>query len=195
MKNKLILLNFIIVILFLILLGSFYYIYLSRQKGNQEIIQTKEYKRIERSSNKTKELKVKLLFSAEDMPYLKAEEHTIKTGDSIDEQCFDTILELIKGPKSNDLLPTIPEGTHLKALFISENGEAFVDFSNELISNSINGSEEELLTIYSIVNTLILNFPMIKKVQILVDNKERETLNGHIYIGIPLKYNAKLMVP
>jgi len=150
---------------------------------------------MERSSPKTKELKVKLLFSAEDMPYLKAEEHLIKTGDSIDEQCFDTILELIKGPKSSNLLPTIPEGTHLKALFLSEDGEAFVDFSNELVSNSINGSEEELLTIYSIVNTLILNFPMIKKVQILVENKERETLNGHVYIGIPLKYNAKLMVP
>ena len=53
-------------------------------------------------------------------------------------------------------------------------------------SNHPGGSTAELQTIYSVVNTLTLNFPGIKKVQLLIDGSVHDTLAGHIVISIPL---------
>jgi hypothetical protein len=42
------------------------------------------------------------------------------------------------------------------------------------------------LTVYSIVNSLTANFPAVKRVQILVEDKPVSTLSGHIDLSRPL---------
>lgn len=148
-----------------------------------------------RVAEKNTALKAKLLFSSDDQAYLIPEERKILTGTKLDDQCVDVVVELIKGPSNEHLISTLPKETKLKSLFITPEGNAYVDFSNELAANHIGGTEEEMLTIYSITNTILINFPSIKKVQILIDNKQRDTLNGHLYIGIPLTFNHKIMLP
>jgi hypothetical protein len=66
-------------------------------------------------------------------------------------------------------------------------GIASVNFSKELSLNHPGGSAAELNTVYSIVNTLTFNFPVINQVQILIDGKKMKTLKGHIDISSPLK--------
>ena len=51
------------------------------------------------------------------------------------------------------------------------------------LRNQPSGSSEELAAVYSVVNTLAYNFKPIKKVFILVEGGERETLGGHVNLG------------
>lgn len=127
---------------------------------------------------------INLYFSNEDGLALKAEKREIAKGDLIKEikQGIDS---LIKGPKRN-LTPTIPDGTRLLGVDVKD-GIAFLNFSKEISDKHPGGSAAEIQTVYSIVNTVALNFPEIKKVQILIEGKKAKTIAGHIDISFPLK--------
>ena len=87
--------------------------------------------------------------------------------------------ELIKGPKSSDLYPTLPSNVKVNSVVIS--GEtAIVDLSKEIITNFEeipHSSTTETLAIYSIVNTLT-EFEEIKKVKITIEGKESGEIEG-----------------
>ncbi|MGE0451648.1 MAG: GerMN domain-containing protein [Vicinamibacterales bacterium] len=80
----------------------------------------------------------------------------------------------------------VPSGTSLRALYVTDQGTAFVDLSREVASAHPGGSLNELLTIYTIVQALTSNIPAVTSVQLLVDGKEVETLAGHVDIRGPL---------
>ncbi len=124
---------------------------------------------------------VTLFFVSEDDNLLHPEERKIPVGASAAEEAAGAVRELIKG-SNGSLLSALPPGTRLRRLFITKEGIAYVDFSKEIASQP-SGSEEELTTVYSVVNTLAYNFKPIKKVFILVDGAERETLGGHVNLG------------
>ena len=77
----------------------------------------------------------------------------------------------------------------MRALFITDKGEAFVDLSREVASAHPGGSINELLTVYTFVNALTGNLPAITSVQLLVDGKEVDTLAGHVDLRRPLVKN------
>ncbi len=54
------------------------------------------------------------------------------------------------------------------------------------MENHSGGSSGEIHTIYSLVNTIALNFPRIKEVQLLIEGRRRKTLAGHVEIDYPL---------
>jgi len=126
---------------------------------------------------------ITLYFSDEKGLMLKAEKGEITRGELVRE-IKDTLEALIQGPKGN-LTITIPGGTRLLKVELKD-GVAYVDFSKALSKNHPGGSSAELQTIYSIVNTVTLNFPEIKKVQILIEGKKARTLAGHIDITFPI---------
>jgi hypothetical protein len=49
------------------------------------------------------------------------------------------------------------------------------------------------MTVYSIVNSLALNFPRIKRVQIFIDGKPIETITGHLSLRQPVSAKADLI--
>jgi spore germination protein GerM len=124
---------------------------------------------------------VTLFFASEDDSLLHPEERKIPAGTSAAEEAAEVVRELIKGP-SEGLLQALPSGTSLRRLFITKEGTAYVDFSREIASRP-SGSSEELAAVYSVVNTLAFNFKPIKKVFILVEGAERETLGGHVNLS------------
>lgn len=83
----------------------------------------------------------------------------------------------------------IPRGTTVRGVFVSEEGVAFVDLSAEAAASHPGGSTAEALTIYSIVNAVIVSLPDVRAVQILVDGREVETLAGHVDLRHPLPKN------
>jgi len=99
---------------------------------------------------------------------------------------------LIRGPR-NALLRTIPEGTTLRAFHLLENGTAYVDLSAAAKENHPGGARSELMTIYSLVNSLILNMPDVAAVKILIDGHEATTLAGHIDLRYPFTANMLLI--
>jgi len=71
-------------------------------------------------------------------------------------------------------------------VFVTERGDAFVDFSADITAGHPGGSLEETLTVYTVVDVLAVNLPAITHVQILVDGKEVDTLAGHVDLRQPL---------
>jgi germination protein M len=115
---------------------------------------------------------------------------------SLDQQADQLLQKLIQGPaESEGLLPTVPEGTALQRLYLAEDGTAFVAFNRALMERHEGGVSGELMTIYSIVDTLCVNFPSIRRVQILVEGADPETLAGHIDITQPLEIDEELFAP
>lgn len=85
---------------------------------------------------------------------------------------------LIEGPLSN-LAPSIPDGTQLLDISIL-NGVCTVDFSQAFVDNHISGSSNDLMTVYSIVNTLT-EFDSIDKVQFLIEGKTGATFGNFVF--------------
>ena len=79
----------------------------------------------------------------------------------------------------------IPQGVSLRELFITSQGAAYLDLSRELVANHPGGSSAEELTVFSLSQTLIANFPAIKTVRILVEGREIQPLAGHLDLTIP----------
>ena len=99
---------------------------------------------------------VHLYFMDKNNQFLIAEERALsQTGGPI--RFGQAIVEaLIEGP-GQKLAPTIPQNTRLRALFISEEGTCYVDLSVDIQENHPGGVATELLTVYSIVNSLTSN--------------------------------------
>jgi hypothetical protein len=70
----------------------------------------------------------------------------------------------------------------------------FVDLDATVRTKHRGGSMQELLTVYSIVNTVIVNLPMVSAVQILIDGREADTLAGHVDLRRPLRKNESLII-
>ncbi|HET9371735.1 MAG TPA: GerMN domain-containing protein [Vicinamibacterales bacterium] len=81
---------------------------------------------------------------------------------------------------------TIPAGTTVRSVFLTSKGEAYVDLAGPILTGHSGGSLAESLTVYAIVNALAVNLPDVSAVQILVEGKEVETLNGHLDLRQPL---------
>lgn len=103
------------------------------------------------------------------------------------------LIEAQLEPAPDPLLQAIPDGTRLRSLFISKQGEAYVDLSREITTGHPGGSLDELFTVYAIVNVLTVNLPAVASVQILVDGREVDTLAGHIDLRRPLTKNLGLV--
>ncbi len=108
----------------------------------------------------------------------------------LEESIRQVLTDLIHGPGGR--VGAIPEGTEIMDVKVEE-GIAYVDFSKELVEGHPGGSSAEIQTVYSIVNSIVFNFPEVKKVQILIEGRRRETLAGHIDISLPLKGERRLI--
>jgi spore germination protein GerM len=95
------------------------------------------------------------------------------------------VSELINGPARGNLA-TIPNETRLRSFFLLGDGTAVVDFSRHLRENHPGSCRLEQLTLFSIVNSLILNVSEVDKVKILIDGAEVQTLTGHLSLEYPL---------
>ena len=90
-------------------------------------------------------------------------------------------------------LSVIPDGTVLRAFYVTERGDAFVDLSTEVSSGHTGGTMTELLTVYAIVNAVTSNLPSIERVQILINGREADTLAGHVDLRRPLRADPSLV--
>ena len=135
-----------------------------------------------------RKIKAHLFYVAADGMGLTSTERDVMFGEGPLEQARQIIIAQI-APVVEPTVSAIPVGTTLRALFLSDKGEAFVDLSREIASAHPGGTLQELLTVYTVVNVLTSNMPAVTTVQVLVDGKEVETLAGHVDLRRPLAKN------
>lgn len=133
-----------------------------------------------------------LYFADKDSLFLIAERRVLRHPEGPTNFSRKIVEALINGP-SGGYTRTIPQDTILRAVYITEDGICYVDVSAEIKENHPGGVQSELLTLYSLVNSLILNIPEIKAVKILIDGNESMTLAGHIDVQDPIKANMLLI--
>ncbi len=131
---------------------------------------------------------VHLYFSDSEQSVLTAEQRSLPAGIRSAEAGVRIIQALLEGPKQR-LERTIPMETRLRGFYIMENRTAYVDLSSEIRDRHPGGARTELLTIYSIVNTLTMNLAEIETVKILIEGQETTTLIGHMDLRFPLRAN------
>lgn len=124
-----------------------------------------------------------LYFGDPQSPFLRAEQLVVAR--PADDADFGRLLleALIKGPRQGGSR-TLPDGARLRTFFVS-GSRAYADFESDAFIRHPGGVEAELLTIYAIVNTLVVNVEAIREVQILIGGQNRLTLAGHVELRLP----------
>ncbi len=122
---------------------------------------------------------VTLFFISDDDDSLHKESREIAAGPTDADEAERALAELVKGSEKG-LLSPLPPQTKVRQVFIAKDGLATVDFSRDIVDKFAYGSSSELAAVYAVVDTLVFNFKTIKKVVILVEGSERDTLGGHV---------------
>jgi len=137
-------------------------------------------------------INVRLYFEAPDREGLLPEEREVAFSSDLARQLRIVVEELAKG-STTGLLPTLPAGTRVLEVFVQALGVAYVDLSSEASSGLPGGSRAELLTVYSVVNTVVTNFPAVSRVRIVVDDRPVDSLGGHVDVSRPLPPDMTLV--
>ena len=133
-----------------------------------------------------------LYFADKDNYFLMSEQRVVTHPENPVDSARAIVEALIEGPQKG-LVRTVAAGSQLRAVYITPNGDCYVDLSQAAAKNHPGGCNSELLSIYSVVNSLILNIPEIKRVKMLIEGKEVLTLAGHIDLKLPLEANMLLI--
>lgn len=133
----------------------------------------------------TPRIKARLFYLSDDGLRLVAVEREVPFAEGTLPQAR-RILEAQFAAPAAPLVSAIPNGTRVRAVYLDDKGQAFVDVSREISSAHSGGALEEILTVYSIVNVLTTNLAAVRAVQILVDGHEVDTLAGHVDLRRPL---------
>ncbi len=138
-------------------------------------------------STEQKKVKAILYFADSTGQNLVAEERevSVKSAETV---AFAILQELIGGPATKQLVGTIPSGTKILSADV-KNGVCYVDFSPAFVEKHVGGSTGEILTVYSVVNTLTA-LEGIDKVQFLINGKTREIF-GNLLFSEPFVSNIR----
>ena len=110
------------------------------------------------------------------------------------DQVKQIVTDLLSDPSTDRARRAVPAGTRLRQVYVLDEGVAWLDFSSDLTDNLPGGSMSELLTVYAIVDSVVANVPNVRRVGILIEGHQVETLNGHLSLKQPLKPNYGLVL-
>lgn len=165
-------------------------LYLTRP-GRRALTPTAAVARTEAPAPPGRKIKARLFYLSEDGTSLTGVERDVPFAEGPD-QAREIVIAQI-APVKEPLVSAVPAGTSLRALFITERGEAYVDLSHDISTGHTGGTLDELLTVYTIVDALTANLPAVQSVQILVDGKQVATLAGHVDLRHPLAKDLALV--
>ncbi len=181
--------SFIYIGIFIVLILSLLYFFLgSPRLKKRNLIKTEKI--IEKKEEK---IEYSFFFPANDGDYLLLVKKKVIKKEDLIKQVREVVLELFKGPSENSekLYNPFSKKLKLNELYVVNNGIVVIDVNDAIHDKLLGGSDDELLTIYSIVNTLSYNFPFIRATQIIINGREAETLAGHIDISHPIRFDSR----
>lgn len=130
--------------------------------------------------------RVVLYFPADD-GYLYPEERRLPVGGTPRERVEALATALLEGPETLGLARPYPEGVTLLGAYTTPNGVAYVDLGSEEMENPPpGGSLEEMMMVYSVVNTVVENVPEVRRVALTWNSRQRESFTGHLDLSRPL---------
>lgn len=141
----------------------------------------------------TAHITASLFFGTPEGDALVAVRRDVPLADDVGDQGRRILTAQLQEAAPPPFIGVIPPQTTLRAFYVTDRGDAFVDLSSDVVAGHPGGSQNELLTVYAIVNAVTANLPAVRRVQILVDGKEVDTLVGHIDLRRPLTRDPALV--
>lgn len=139
------------------------------------------------------EVEVTLYFPSDGW-YLLAEPRAVARWDSSLAGARKVLEELLAGPRSEALLAPLPDGVTIGETHLTADGRLYVDLvSSEYDRPPVSGSLAELLTVYSLVDSVLLNVPEIDSVVLLWNGRQPTTFAGHVDTSLPLAADEDLL--
>lgn len=129
---------------------------------------------------------------------LEAEERELAVEDGPRGRARSLVLALLDGPRESGHFRPFPEEVGLLDLYLGPEGVAFVDLGGEgegLEAPPPGGSLEEMVRVYSVVETLVANLPEVRSVALLWNGRQRESFSGHLDTSRPLFSKEDLLAP
>ncbi|MCB1055341.1 MAG: GerMN domain-containing protein [Acidobacteria bacterium] len=124
---------------------------------------------------------------------LHAEERSIPES-TREEKVRSIVAALLEGPQSQMLAAPLPGTIELAGVFFGEGGVIYLDLRQpDQERPPALGSLEELLAVYSLVDSVALNTPGIDRVALLWNGSQPESFSGHVDTARPLTPNRKLL--
>ena len=92
--------------------------------------------------------------------------------------------ELLKGPAVQTSLRLLPSDTVVRGAYLLPGGTAIIDLGGPTLSGGWGtGSHQELMAVFSLVQTVTANFADARRVRILINGSPAETLGGHVSLS------------
>jgi hypothetical protein len=132
-----------------------------------------------------RKIQATLFYLSDDATALVPVGRDVVYGDTPSEQVRRIVEAQVAAPPDGKR-SAIPNGTTVRAVFLTPRGEAYVDLGGTIRTGHTGGSLDEALTVYAIVNAVAVNLPDISSVQLLVEGKQVDTLVGHLDLRHPL---------
>lgn len=170
MKNKKIIISFIILVIIIFIAGYFAIKYAKQKKENEGISEYTPQEEI--SEEQERETIVTLYFLDNESNTLKPEARLVSVKEVINSPYNTVIQLLINGPKNEKFRKLIPDNTKLLNSSL-ENECLTLDFSSDLLNYNKQKDNEKENMIYSIVNTLT-ELKEVNKVKILIDGQSNK---------------------
>jgi hypothetical protein len=128
--------------------------------------------------------KIELMIAYDDDSVLRKEQASAALPQETTARAKEVLRVLLNEYLSKPSPHPLGAGSDVKDVYMVDGGLCVVDLNSAFAEGHRSGIMVEEMTIASMVETLSLNVPSIKKVKFLVDSKERETLAGHADLGL-----------
>ena len=179
MKNKKIILLFLILLIIIFVVGLYAINFVKNRKEN--IVNEEYTPQEEISEEQQRQTIISLYFVDKETNLIKPEARLINAKDLIDAPFNIIVSLLIEGPKNEKLKSTIPEDTKLLNVSLDK-GCITLDFSAELL----NYDKEDEKAKDNLINTIVNTVTELKEV-----DKVKITINGEVNAEFEGEYTRK----
>ncbi len=124
--------------------------------------------------------------------WLHAERHEVPASDQAEAQIAALVETLIAGPRGAGLASPLPRDVTVKSVYLMDD-EVVLDLASPERRPPPSGSQREMLTVYSLVNTVLLNTEGAERLVLLWNGQQPMTFAGHLYTARPLQANRHLV--
>ncbi len=126
------------------------------------------------------------LYFPDERGTLTREERLVRPAVSPETRARALIEGVLAGPTDSSLGTPFAETVGLGITYLSPTAILYVDLESEHERPPLTGSLEELLAVYSLVNTVLLDSDEIEAVVLLWNGQQPKTFAGHLDTSIPL---------